>query len=107
MKARGWTNSHPDVIAAQREVEALRKSGGGANGSGEIITPLKRPSLGTRQPSSGGMNRPASAIPERLSTSGTASPSGQRPSSWPASAAPSPRDGGRSIKVVDGATELV
>ncbi|MFC3441115.1 XrtA system polysaccharide chain length determinant [Sphingobium rhizovicinum] len=30
MKARGWTNSHPDVIAAQREVDALRKAGGGA-----------------------------------------------------------------------------
>ena len=34
MKARGWTNNHPDVIAAQREVEALRKSGGGDSASG-------------------------------------------------------------------------
>ncbi len=34
MKARGWTNNHPDVIAAQREVEALRKSGGGGSASG-------------------------------------------------------------------------
>lgn len=30
MKARGWTANHPDVIAAQREVDALRKAGGGA-----------------------------------------------------------------------------
>ena len=34
MKARGWTNNHPDVIAAQREVEALRKNGGGGSASG-------------------------------------------------------------------------
>ena len=34
MKARGWTNSHPDVIAAQREVEALRNNGGGGSASG-------------------------------------------------------------------------
>ncbi|WP_300116908.1 XrtA system polysaccharide chain length determinant [Sphingobium sp.] len=34
MRARGWTNNHPDVIAAQREVEALRKSGGGGSASG-------------------------------------------------------------------------
>ncbi|SER61123.1 XrtA system polysaccharide chain length determinant [Sphingobium sp. YR768] len=30
MRARGWTASHPDVIAAQREVDALRKAGGGS-----------------------------------------------------------------------------
>ncbi len=29
MRARGWTSSHPDVIAAQRQVDALRKQGGG------------------------------------------------------------------------------
>lgn len=29
MRARGWTANHPDVIAAQREVDALRKAGGG------------------------------------------------------------------------------
>ncbi|MBV2150505.1 chain-length determining protein [Sphingobium sp. AS12] len=34
MRARGWTANHPDVIAAQREVDALRKAGGGANGGG-------------------------------------------------------------------------
>ena len=39
MKARGWTNSHPDVIAAQREVEALRKSGGGSGGGGGTPNP--------------------------------------------------------------------
>ena len=40
MKARGWTNNHPDVIAAQREVEALRKSGGGsASGGGGTPNP--------------------------------------------------------------------
>ena len=32
MKSRGWTNSHPDVIAAQRQVDALRKLGGGSGG---------------------------------------------------------------------------
>lgn len=34
MRARGWTANHPDVIAAQREVEALRKAGGGAGAGG-------------------------------------------------------------------------
>ncbi|RJG57249.1 chain-length determining protein [Sphingobium terrigena] len=34
MRARGWTANHPDVIAAQREVDALRKAGGGANAGG-------------------------------------------------------------------------
>lgn len=34
MRARGWTANHPDVIAAQREVEALRKAGGGASAGG-------------------------------------------------------------------------
>jgi succinoglycan biosynthesis transport protein ExoP len=29
MRARGWTANHPDVIAAQREIDALRKAGGG------------------------------------------------------------------------------
>ncbi|WP_420144024.1 XrtA system polysaccharide chain length determinant [Sphingobium sp.] len=39
MKARGWTNSHPDVIAAQREVDALRKAGGGASAVGGTPNP--------------------------------------------------------------------
>ncbi|MEC3910787.1 XrtA system polysaccharide chain length determinant [Sphingobium sp. CR2-8] len=40
MKARGWTNAHPDVIAAQREVDALRKAGGGsAGGAGSMANP--------------------------------------------------------------------
>lgn len=30
MRSRGWTNDHPDVIAMQRQVDALRKQGGGA-----------------------------------------------------------------------------
>ena len=34
MRARGWTSSHPDVIAAQRQVDALRKQGGGGAGGG-------------------------------------------------------------------------
>src|SRR3546814_210968 len=29
MRARGFTNSHPDVIAAQRQVDLLRGQGGG------------------------------------------------------------------------------
>ena len=29
MRARGWTANHPDVVAAQREIDALRKAGGG------------------------------------------------------------------------------
>lgn len=33
MRARGWTANHPDVIAAQREVDALRKSGSGGGGA--------------------------------------------------------------------------
>ena len=39
MRARGWTASHPDVIAAQREVDALRKAGGGASGGGGTPNP--------------------------------------------------------------------
>ena len=34
MRARGWTASHPDVIAAQREVDALRQQGGGTSAGG-------------------------------------------------------------------------
>ena len=34
MRARGWTTSHPDVIAAQRQVDALRKQGGGGVSGG-------------------------------------------------------------------------
>lgn len=34
MRARGWTNDHPDVIAAQRQVDALRRQGGGGGGAG-------------------------------------------------------------------------
>lgn len=33
MRARGWTADHPDVIAAQRQVEALRRQGGGGGGA--------------------------------------------------------------------------
>lgn len=33
MRARGFTNSHPDVIAAQRQVDLLRGQGGGGAGS--------------------------------------------------------------------------
>lgn len=36
MRARGWTSSHPDVIAMQRQVDALRKQGGGG---GSTSTP--------------------------------------------------------------------
>ncbi|WP_088184664.1 XrtA system polysaccharide chain length determinant [Sphingobium sp. Z007] len=40
MRARGWTANHPDVIAAQREVDALRKSGGGSvGGAGSTPNP--------------------------------------------------------------------
>nr|MBA4770848.1 chain-length determining protein [Sphingobium sp.] len=34
MRARGWTANHPDVIAAQREVDSLRRSGGGGSAGG-------------------------------------------------------------------------
>lgn len=34
MRARGFTNSHPDVIAAQRQVDALRRQGGGGGVGG-------------------------------------------------------------------------
>ncbi|ETI64152.1 chain-length determining protein [Sphingobium sp. C100] len=39
MKARGWTDNHPDVIAARREVDALRKTGGSASGGGSTPNP--------------------------------------------------------------------
>ena len=39
MRARGWTAAHPDVIAAQREVDSLRRSGGGGGGSGSTPNP--------------------------------------------------------------------
>ncbi len=34
MRARGWTSNHPDVIAAQRQVDALRRQGGGGGAGG-------------------------------------------------------------------------
>jgi len=34
MRARGWTSNHPDVIAAQRQVDALRGQGGGGGAGG-------------------------------------------------------------------------
>lgn len=39
MRARGWTANHPDVIAAQREVDALRRQGGGGGAGGGGGTP--------------------------------------------------------------------
>ncbi|MEJ7926540.1 XrtA system polysaccharide chain length determinant [Sphingobium sp. AN641] len=39
MRSRGWTSSHPDVIAAQRQVDALRKQGGGGGGAGGTPNP--------------------------------------------------------------------
>lgn len=39
MRARGWTSSHPDVIAMQRQVDALRKQGGGGGGGGSTPNP--------------------------------------------------------------------
>ena len=39
MRARGWTSAHPDVIAAQREVDALRGTGGGSAGGGSTPNP--------------------------------------------------------------------
>lgn len=39
MRARGWTANHPDVIAAQREVDALRRAGGGGGGGAGGGTP--------------------------------------------------------------------
>lgn len=39
MRARGWTIDHPDVIAAQRQVEALRRQGAGAGGAGGQANP--------------------------------------------------------------------
>jgi polysaccharide chain length determinant protein (PEP-CTERM system associated) len=39
MRARGWTTDHPDVIAAQRQVDALRRQGGGNGGGGGSPNP--------------------------------------------------------------------
>ncbi|SCW44396.1 polysaccharide chain length determinant protein, PEP-CTERM locus subfamily [Sphingobium faniae] len=39
MRSRGWTSDHPDVIAMQRQVDALRKQGGGAAGAGGTPNP--------------------------------------------------------------------
>jgi len=41
MRARGWTTSHPDVVAMQRQVDALRRQGGGssAGGAGGMSNP--------------------------------------------------------------------
>ncbi|MBH1999017.1 MAG: chain-length determining protein [Sphingomonadaceae bacterium] len=39
MRARGWTANHPDVVAAQREIDALRKQGGGSAGGGGTPNP--------------------------------------------------------------------
>lgn len=39
MRARGWTSSHPDVIAMQRQVDALRRQGGGGGSAGGTPNP--------------------------------------------------------------------
>jgi polysaccharide chain length determinant protein (PEP-CTERM system associated) len=40
MRARGWTSDHPDVIAAQRQVDALRRqAGAGGSGAGGSPNP--------------------------------------------------------------------
>ncbi|MFC4593676.1 XrtA system polysaccharide chain length determinant [Sphingobium tyrosinilyticum] len=39
MRARGWTSDHPDVIAAQRQVDALRRQGGGGGAAGGSPNP--------------------------------------------------------------------
>jgi polysaccharide chain length determinant protein (PEP-CTERM system associated) len=38
-RARGWTNSHPDVIALQRQIAALKAQGGGAAVAGGTSNP--------------------------------------------------------------------
>lgn len=38
--ARGWTDSHPDVQALKRQVEALRAGAGTANGAASVANPL-------------------------------------------------------------------
>lgn len=39
MRARGLTNSHPDIVAARRTVEAMRAQGGGGGGGGASSQP--------------------------------------------------------------------
>ncbi|WP_336972604.1 XrtA system polysaccharide chain length determinant [Sphingobium aromaticiconvertens] len=39
MRARGWTANHPDVIAMQRQVDALRRQGGGSAAAGSTPNP--------------------------------------------------------------------
>lgn len=40
MKARGWTDSHPDVVVMKRQIDAMRKAGGGASaGAGSTPNP--------------------------------------------------------------------
>ena len=39
-KARGWTDSHPDVIALRRQAAALRGQGGAAAGAGGTPNPM-------------------------------------------------------------------
>ena len=34
MRARGWTDKHPDVVALQRQIAAIRAQGGGGAGGG-------------------------------------------------------------------------
>ncbi|MEP7348739.1 MAG: XrtA system polysaccharide chain length determinant [Sphingorhabdus sp.] len=39
MRARGFTDSHPDVVAMKNQIAALRSSGGGSSGGGGYKTP--------------------------------------------------------------------
>lgn len=39
MKARGYTDSHPDVIAIRNQISILRQQGGGGGGAGGIPNP--------------------------------------------------------------------
>ncbi|MBH9538243.1 XrtA system polysaccharide chain length determinant [Novosphingopyxis sp. YJ-S2-01] len=38
-RARGWTDSHPDVIALKEQIASLRASGAGESGGGSFKTP--------------------------------------------------------------------
>ena len=98
MRARGWTASHPDVIAAQRQVDNLRRQGG-ASGAAQAFQHERKEPLRTAT-GAGDHQTPAAAAPVRGCPN--ALRQAQRALGSPTSAADAPRRGWASSRASRG-----
>jgi polysaccharide biosynthesis transport protein len=65
MRARGFTDSHPDVIAAKNQVAALRAAGGGGSSGGASSYKTPNPAYSSLQSMRGEREASASALQAR------------------------------------------